>query len=317
MRILAALFAALLLASPAAARGATLRVADPAGDDHGDGALRYPLKGDFPPGELDMTGFAAYAVDGGTEFEVAFARQIRKPDSRAIDFGGSSLEDVARFGFYTFNVDLYIDTDGKPGSGAMNALPERNAEIAQESAWERAVILTPRPPEARSALRKFLLRDIKRDKKESGERLGEERIDALRKEIASEVEKRVFFPTRITVRGSKVKFFVPESFLGGPASADWSYVVAVSVANIDARIDLRGSMGDVGMRGDTLFVVPLCLSASDDCLGGGHEGETDLQTPFVDILVPEGMTQEKVLRSYDLKTDALVKLPGVKPGAMK
>ena len=318
MRTLAAVLLAVSLASPAAARGATFRVADPSGDDHGDGALKYPLKGEWLPGELDMTGFAAIPVEGGTDFEVTFARSIRKPDARAIDYGGTSLEDVARFGFYTFNVDVYIDTDGKPGSGALNALPERNAEIAPENAWERAVILTPRPPEARSALRRFLLRDMKREKKEAGDRLGEERIDALRKEIADQVEQRVFFPTRISVRGSKIRFFVPDSFLGGPASADWSYVVAVSVANVDARLDLRAASGDVvGLRGDTLFVVPVCLSASDDCLGGGHEGELDLQPPFIDILVPEGTTQEKVLRSYDLKTDALVKLPGVKPGPMK
>jgi hypothetical protein len=121
-----------------------------------------------------MTGFAAIPVDGGTEFEVTFARQIRKPDPRAIDFGGSSLEDVARFGFYTFNVDVYIDTDGKPGSGAMNALPERNAEIASETAWERAVILTP-GRRKRVPRSEVLLRDIKRDKR-AGERLGEERI---------------------------------------------------------------------------------------------------------------------------------------------
>lgn len=317
MRSVAALLVAVALASPAAARGATFRLADPQGDDHGDGALRYPLKGDWQPGELDMTGFAALPAEGGTEFEVTFVRQIRKPDPRALDVGGTSLDDVARFGFYTFNVDVYVDTDGVPGSGAQNALPERNAEIAPDSAWERAIIVTPRPPEARSALRRFLLRDIKRDKKEAGERLGEERLDALRTEIATEVEKRVFFPTRIHVRGNKIRFFVPESFLGAPASADWRYAVAISVANVDQRIDLRGSMGDVGMRGDTLFVVPLCLSASDDCLGGGHEGELDLQTPFVDILVPEGAAQEKVLRGYDLKTDALVKLPGVKPGASK
>ncbi|HEX6850736.1 MAG TPA: glucodextranase DOMON-like domain-containing protein [Candidatus Polarisedimenticolaceae bacterium] len=316
-RTLTLLASMLLLATPAAARGATFRIADSTGDDHGDGSVRYPLRGNFQTGELDLTGFAAYAVEGGTEFEVALARQIRKPDSQVIDFGGSNLTDVARWGFYTFNVDVYIDTDGKPGSGALNALPERNAEIAPENAWERAVILTPRPPEARSALRRYLLRDIKRDKKEAGERLGEARIEALRKEIAEEVETRVFFPTRITVRGNKIRFFVPDEFLGGPASADWSYVVAISVANIDGRLDLRGSMGDVGLRGDTLFVVPLCLSASDECLGGGHEGELDLQTPFVDILVPEGRTQEQVLRSYDLKSDALVKLPGVKPGKPK
>jgi hypothetical protein len=115
------------------------------------------------------------------------------------------------------------------------------------------------------------------------------------------------------VRGGKVKFFVPESFLGSPP-ADWSYAVAVSVANIDARMTC-GEHGDVGMRGDTLFVLP-SLSASDDCSAAATK-EMDLQTPFVDILVPEGASQEKLLRSYDIKTDALVKLPGVKPGPPK
>ena len=45
---------------------------------------------------------------------------------RPIDDGGTMMTDVAKLGFYTFNVDVYIDTDGAPGG-----LDPRSAELLE------------------------------------------------------------------------------------------------------------------------------------------------------------------------------------------
>ena len=62
------------------------------GDDHGDGSLLYPLRDDLAPGELDLRSLTARADPDGTMFEATFARPIRRPDKRAIDAGGGTLD---------------------------------------------------------------------------------------------------------------------------------------------------------------------------------------------------------------------------------
>ena len=56
-----------------------------------------------------------------------------------IDNGGTLLTDIATLGFYTFNVDIYVDTDRVPGSGRTAMLPGRKAEVDPASAWEKAI----------------------------------------------------------------------------------------------------------------------------------------------------------------------------------
>lgn len=313
MRALAVLTLALTLALPAAeAAKRTFTVSDPKGDDHGDGGIEYPFRDDLRPGDLDIVQFSARPAKGGTEFEIVLAKPVRQAEGRVVDVGGAKVEDVAKLGFYTFNVDLYIDTDRERGSGSTNALPGRNLRIADTDAWEHAVVLNPRPGVAKEALKRMLLRDYRREKKEDGERLGQDRIDALRSEIGHEVESRTFFPTRVVVTGSKVRFFVPESFLGGPASPDWSYVVLITGADLDPRFDVPS--GDaVGFRGDMLMVVGRSLSPTRERFGGGREGEWDFQSPVVDYIAPAGQTQEALLSGYDIGAGELAAVPGVVP----
>ena len=289
----------------------TFSVADPTGDDHGDGMMTYPLSGDFEPGTLDMVAFGAKQKGNGTLFEVTFARPVKRPPARTIDAGGTQINQVAKLGFYEFNIDIYIDTDRKPGSGALNALPDRHAGIASANAWERAVILTPRPSETQQALKAMMLRDLRREKRSEGTRLAQNQIEALRRDISTDVESRVFFPTRVYVAGRKISFFVPNDFLGGPARSDWAYVVGVSVATIDVSFDIQSKY----FQGGGLAIPELTYSASEETIGGGREGELDLQPRFMDILVPEGRKQEEVLIDYDLKADTLVQLHAVVPAA--
>ena len=67
-----------------------------------------------------------------------------------------TLSRIMRYGFYTFNLDIYIDKDGVKDSGNIRTLPGRVANIASENAWEQVICLTPRPNEAKSLMENVL-----------------------------------------------------------------------------------------------------------------------------------------------------------------
>lgn len=285
------------------------KLTDARGDDHGDGGLSYPSNADIGPGDLDLLSLAAEAGDGGTWFEATFARPVRVPNRETIDDIGTNLATVARLGFYTLNLDLYIDIDRKPGSGGITTLPGRLAEIDPANAWERAVILTPRPNEARGELKRILARKLNYQMSREGSTLKDEQAEAIREQIPGDVEARLFFPTRVRVRGPVIRFFVPDSFLGGPAQAGWSYTVAVSGANVLQSLDLNRVLGR-DPKDESLMILPISPGRWADRFGGGREN-APLQPPLVDILVPEGRKQESILG--DLGTKKPVVLPGVVP----
>lgn len=289
---------------------------DPRGDDRGAGSLVYPLRDDLRPGDLDLIRLTARPDSGGTLFEATFAKPITRPGPRTIDVGGGSLSDIARHDFYTFNIDLYVDTDRVPGSGAVSTLPGRKAEIDPSNAWEKAVCLTPRPNEAREALKTILTRYARQDLKAQGEKPDSGRMKTLGQEIRTDIENRVFFPTRIHVFGPTIRFFVPTSFFGGAAKSSWSYVVAVSGAEIVQRLDVAGSLGLAKDAPDSLMIVPVAPGTWSDRFGGG-EDDDPLEPPLVDIVVPRGKSQKAVLEDRDPTAKRPVRLPGVVPGDEK
>jgi len=304
----------MLLTLPALAAGRSTKIfelTDPRGDDHGDGSLVYPLNDNYTEGDLDLLSLTARQGDGGTWFDAVFARRVRVPDRRAIDALGTSLTSVARFGFYTLNLDIYIDTDRVPGSGGVYALPGRMVRIAPESAWDRAIVLTPRPHEARGELKRILMRTLENEMDEGRVALDETEADTMRRQIPLDVEQRVFFPTLIRVRGQTISFFVPDSFLGGSAQPDWSYVVAVSGADILQSFELTARLGLSEEGAESLMILPRAEGRSTEYFGGRERAP--LQPPLVDIVVPVGRTQAEVLRSYDLAEHLDAELPGVVP----
>jgi hypothetical protein len=314
VRTATALLAAVFFALPAAAADLfTLR--DPRGDDHGDGSLIYPLNEELDPGDLDLVSLTAGAGKGGTWFEATFARPVRVPEAEVVDDLGTSLKSVARFGFYTFNLDIYIDTDRVPGSGAVAMMPGRKAEVDPASAWERAVILTPTPGQAQSELKTLITKSALEARQEERERgLGQRR--ELRQEIGLDLEERVFFPVRTRVRGRTIRFFVPAAFLGGPAEPGWSYVVAVTGADIAQSFDLGAAAGLSDPRRENLMAVPVSPGRRHDRFGGGVEGE-ELQPPLIDVIVPEGRFQETLLRDFRSAEDRPARLLGVVPAEVK
>jgi hypothetical protein len=280
-----------------AVRGESLlfTLEDPRGDDHGDGELRYPLRENMTPGSMDLLSVRAYAQSGGTLFEATFARPIAQPQrGRTVDLAGGTQAQMARHGFYTFNLDIYVDQDRVEGSGRTDTLPGRHLTLDAGSAWEKVIALTPRPFEARDMLRK-LWREAAREEEQQREGpLSESALRALNARVERELAERIFFPTRIRVTGSTVAFFVPEEFLGEPARATWGYAVAVTGATEDRRVEMPAILGGVTQVSQGLMVLGIRPGVSHEFFGGGRLGDPR-QSPVVDLLVPEGVRQEEVL----------------------
>ena len=319
LRLAAALSAAVIVIAcsrPAAGAGARsiFTLTDPRGDDHGAGSLIYPRRDDLRPGDLDLLSLEARALPDGTEFEARFARPIQPTARRTIDIGGGSLDDIARYNFYTFNLDIYIDTDRVSGSGSLATLPGRKAEVEPGNAWEKAICLTPRPNEARVALKRLLTRFDRRDRKARGERIDTGEEKGIELQIDRDTDSRVFFPTRIHVFGPTVRFFVPASFLGGTAKPAWSYVVAVSGADIYQELDIGAALKITRPDPDSLMILPIEPGSWSDRFGGGRDDDP-LEPPLVDLIVPPGRSQEAILKDDDPNTKRPVRLPGVVPSA--
>lgn len=286
-------------------------ISDPFGDDRGDGSLRYPSgRSDLEPGDLDLLSLRAVRAEEGTLFRATFARPLRAPGGEVVDGVGTSREQQARFGFYTFNFDLHIDTDRVPGSGHVAMLPGRRAEVAPTDAWEKLIVLTPRPHTLRASLERLRVAEWREE--ESLERtVTNAETRRRRRQIAEELLPLVYFPTRVKVRGRSVDFFVPEAFLGGRARADWSYVAAVSGALLEQRFTNR-YLSRFSREAYDGMILPIVPGRDSEAFGGGREGEP-LQPPLVDILTPPGDDQGRILGTFDSFQGQPAQIPGVVP----
>lgn len=265
------LAAALALPLAALAQGSALiDITDPEGDDVGDGTLVYPRDTAFAPGDLDLRGLRVFSEGDGLRFEARFRNTIRHPSTvKAGGLGSEDLSLFARRGFYSFNIDIYIDTDRVAGSGRTDTLPGRSARIAREHAWEKAIVLTPRPE-----LMRRQLQDAQAESAPSGQAAAVAGIDPL-----------VFFATDVRVSGRSVSFTVPKSFLGSLNAADWSLTTIVTVAKL--QIEAGFTLGKAGAgTADhfTLGVQPPAAGRPEYAMGYG--GERAPATAIVDLLAP-------------------------------
>jgi hypothetical protein len=93
---------------------------------------------------------------------------------------------------------IFIDTDGKAGSGFTEGLPGLNVQFAPESAWDKVVVLSPQAP-------------------------GRVRSEAETK--AGAVLAAVVVPSRTKGAGRTVSGSVDLAELGGGDPATWGYQV--------------------------------------------------------------------------------------------
>jgi C-terminal binding-module, SLH-like, of glucodextranase len=132
IRLASLTLAASLLSLPAlAADKVTFK--DPSGDDNGPGTYKYPTDTVYKKGSFDLTEFTVSRNGKNLDFNVNI---------------GTNLEDPwnMKKGFATQMVFIFIDTDGKEGSGHTDAPPGLNVQFAPGSAWDKLVILSPQEP---------------------------------------------------------------------------------------------------------------------------------------------------------------------------
>jgi hypothetical protein len=301
--------ASLLLAALATPAQAELfRLADPRGDDFGAGDLVYPNHPDFERGSLDLEFLSARAADDGTWFRARMGRPIVPPAGRVTTIGSEPLEQIVRTGFYTFNIDLYIDTDRIAGSGGTDTLPGRMVDVHRTSAWEKAVILTPRPQVARSWYVNHLVEQEESSLRASKGRVDREDLTAIEERVEQQVAAQVFFAERIRVRGREIDFFVPAEFLDGPAKPDWAYTVLVTGADVEQA----GRVLNLSPGGFSLMAMQVARGRAPDRWGIINEGDIN-QPPVIDILAPTVEDQRTALSDFDAVAPRLAAVRGISP----
>ncbi|WP_224361528.1 glucodextranase DOMON-like domain-containing protein [Hyalangium versicolor] len=184
-RLASLTLAASLLSLPALADG-KVTFKDPTGDDNGPGTYKYPTDAVYKKGSFDLTEFTADQKGKNIDFTATLATNLEDPWNM-------------KKGFSTQMVFIFIDTDGKEGSGHTDAPPGLNIQFAPASAWEKLIILSPQEP-AR-----------------------------VRKEIetkAAALKDDILIPERTKGAGKKISGSVDGSSLKGDPS-QWGFQVVV------------------------------------------------------------------------------------------
>ena len=124
----AALGAALLGAGAFPAQAVEFK--DPTGDDFGPGNYVYPTDTVYKAGSFDMTAFALEADGKKANVSVTL---------------NSALEDPwgMKVGFAVQMIFIFIDTDGKAGSGFTDGIHGLNDQFAPADARDKAIVLSP------------------------------------------------------------------------------------------------------------------------------------------------------------------------------
>lgn len=299
-----------LLACPltAAAAGELFRLDDVRGDDVGEGSLIYPDRGDMERGDLDLVSLSAEQRSDGIWFIAEFGQAIRSPVGRVTEIGQTPMDRIARNGFYTFNLDLYIDTDRVAGSGQTGTVPGRGVAIDRQFAWERAVILTPRPDIARTMLQMYFDTTNEAELRAKQGRVSKDELRDLEALSESRVNELFYFPTKVRVMGRRIEFQVPEDFLGGVPARNWGYTAIVTGADLEQT----GRPGQLLPVKQTMMTMSVArgVRASQ----WGIRGDADEATPpVIDMLGSDPDTQKNVLSDYDAVAGRLAAIPGVAP----
>ena len=256
-----------VLAQPAPLLSAT----DPEGDDAGDGSLVYPRSTAWVAGDLDLRSLRVFAEGKDLRFEASLRNPVRNPATvMSPGMGTQSLSAFARHGFYAFNLDIYIDADRAPGSGNTVTLPGRRAQLDPAHAWEKAVVLTPRP----ELMQRELIAAL-REISSAGEA-----------EVAATVQRSVFFPTQIRVQGRTVSFIVPGTFIDAAGLAGASVTAFVTAAPLAIDAGIKMSFGDTGAVRDRFALGVAQPDVGEPELTMGHRAAPAPATAVIDLLSP-------------------------------
>ncbi|HXW10349.1 MAG TPA: glucodextranase DOMON-like domain-containing protein [Steroidobacteraceae bacterium] len=281
---------------------------DARGDDDGNGSLIYPNRDDLEPGDLDLVSLHAEQRSDGIWFVVEMGQAIRSPVGRVTELGQTPIERIARNGFYTFNVDVYVDTDRIAGSGQTGTVPGRAVTVDRQFAWEKALVLTPRPDIARTMLQLYFDSEFESELRAKQGKVSKDELRDLQSQSERRVNDLFYFPTRVRVSGRQVEFLVPQEFLGGVPSKSWGYTVVVTGADIEQT----GRPGQLTPVKPTMMTMGVARGVRWS--QWGIRGDADEATPpVIDILAADHDVQKTALSDYDAVSGRLAAVPGVAP----
>lgn len=233
--------------------GALFDISDPVLDDKGPGYYQYPLDRSIPRGAYDLKRFTVYEEGDVLTFTIQM-REYILTDTRKAKYGADQ-------GFVGQTFDIYIDKDGKPGSGYNRALPAREIEFADGHGWEKAILLTPL-----SHYRVYDLLQGKTDDLEFQDWIPD-----------------IILPDYVQIQADKIILRVNKSLLGPGDPQTWGYQVFV-----------MGFAYTVSTH-QCLNMDVRAFSAKNN-FGGGWDTYGD--PPIMDCIMPEGEDQRQYLREY-------------------
>jgi hypothetical protein len=269
----------LLTVAPATGAPAPRLVAsfeDPAGDDYGPGTYLPPGDTEFETGDFDLRRFQVKVDGGEVLLEVTLGAQVRLPDTTQRT---NSTPLPLSNGIYLQNIDIYADTDPTSGEGYSTCIPGRRVGFADGRTWKAAVVLTPQPGAVRTIL----------------------------DESMGPAARRVLVATRISSRGRTIVARVPVAFFGAEPSKAWGWSVQISGARWERTYEVLDRYRDAGEV--DAFTMPVGTVRGAWMFGGAPQGK--VHPRVVDVLLPVGVDQKKVLGSFDAASGAWAKVPFV------
>lgn len=301
--------AAVLAAGVSSVRAEELfSIPDVRGDDDGDGSLIYPNRDDMIRGDLDLAGLSVEQRPDGIWFVVEMGQPVRSPVGRVTEIGQTPMERIARNGFYTFNVDIYIDKDRIVGSGQTGTVPGRNVTVDRSAAWEKCIVLTPRPDIARTMLQLYFDDVLETDFRSRKGRVSRDDLERLQASSSARVDELFYFPNKVRVNGRRVEFLVPSEWLGGVPQKSWAYTAIVTGADLD-KPSRPGQLGS-----DKQVMMTMGVARGIRWSQWGIRSDADEATPpVIDILSPDPAVQKTALATYDMTIGKLAAVPGVAP----
>jgi hypothetical protein len=278
------------------------------GDDDGNGALIYPNRDDIMRGDLDLVSLSVEERADGIWFVAEMGQAIRSPVGKVTEIGQNPMDKIARNGFYTFNIDIYIDKDRIVGSGQTGTVPGRNVTVDRAFAWEKCIVLTPRPDIARTMLLMYFDDVLEADLRSRKGRVSEEDVDMLQTESSTKADALFFFPNKVRVNGRRIEFMVPTDFLGGVPQKSWGYTALVTGADLD-KPSRPGQLGS-----DKQEMLTMGVARGIRYSQWGIRSDADEATPpIIDLLSPAPAVQKNALSNYDMVVHRLAAVPGVAP----
>lgn len=240
--------ASCLLATTAMA--GSIKFKDPKGDDNGPGNYLYPTDAVYKPGSFDLRELEV-EVDGD---EVEFSLKV---DEKLEDPWGMGVGFAVQMAF------IFIDKDGKEGSGHTKSVPGLNVDFAKGHEWDKAVIISPQKPA---------------------------RVNAEIDGKAADLKADLIVPSKTRGKAKKIKTKVSLAELGGGDPTKWGYqVVMQSNEGFPTKYDLltrkvneyegQHRFGN-GMDSD-------CDPHTTDVLAGAANGKDDEKQQQYDMLAWE------------------------------